>query len=124
MATKWHLTNELSVGHVRPKFKPLRDALPSAERGSKCVNPPSPAAREEGEGEGPFGGLFALFIRILGRRGGAEVDGAVEQGERVTALRGDGERRMGMGTATPLSLNDACSAAGPPRNAFTTSSPV
>ena len=84
---------------------------------------------EEGgreRGKGPLGAyLHYLSASLAGGAGGTEVDGAVEQGERVTALseRGRGER-MGMGTATPLSLNDACSAAGPPHNAFSTSYPV
>ena len=91
---RWQLTVRPSVGHVRSLSKPLRDArtrsFPSSERQREGASVliflllprPRPARPgKRGRGKGPFGGLFALFIRIL-RRGGGRTRGERGSGGR------------------------------------------
>ena len=74
---------------------------------------------EEGgreRGKGPLGAyLHYLSASLAGGAGGTEVDGAVEQGERVTALteRGGREREDGHGNGHSALTQRCMQCSGP-----------
>ena len=72
---------------------------------------------EEGgreRGKGPLGAyLHYLSASLAGGAGGTEVDGAVEQGERVTAPGGEGEREDGHGNGHSALTQRCMQCSGP-----------